>query len=336
METRVLKVSEASTLECAHRLQQNEPVALPTETVYGLAANGLNEIALRTIFEVKGRPLIDPLILHFKNLDQIKEYVIASPLLDTLAAAFWPGPLTLIVQKKSTIPDLATAGMASVAVRIPSNPAFKAVLESVSFPLAAPSANPFGYVSPTCAEHVLKTLGGRISTILDGGPTNFGIESTILDVRRIDSPRILRHGPILTEEIEAVIGRQLVNQNVSTQDANTSQIAPGQLKQHYSPNTTVELIPYGSWKDVTMTRYRTSETNKIAYVYTQKPELLSENVYWLSETGNVQEIAHNLFATLQKLDQLSFETLRVEMSNDISLGLAINDRLRRAAAKFNV
>jgi L-threonylcarbamoyladenylate synthase len=332
MKTRVLKASLASTRECVQLLQKGYPVALPTETVYGLAANGLDESALRKIFEVKGRPLIDPLILHFKSLTHVKEHAQDNHLLSKLAKLFWPGPLTLIVAKKTSIPDLATAGMKSVAVRVPSNTVFRSILETIDFPLAAPSANPFGYISPTTAEHVLSTLGNRIHLILDDGPTNYGVESTILDIRNPLKPTILRHGPILIEDLERCLGVTILDPKTDGDNQFENQVAPGQLKQHYSPHTALSLLPYGTWKRGINLKL-SAGPEKIALVYTRKPKVICDQTYWLSEVGNMDEIARNLFSTLHKLDAMKLDKVYIELPSKNGFGAAINDRLQRAAAK---
>lgn len=331
METAILKHTPENILACAKWLREGETVALPTETVYGLAANALNERALRKIFEVKGRPLIDPLIVHFHSLEAAKRHIETNDLLDKLAVAFWPGPLTLILQKKASIPDVATAGKPSVAIRIPSNPSFRAVLESVDFPLAAPSANPFGYISPTEAGHVFKTLNGRVPVILDGGPSTFGLESTILDIRNPRKPRICRHGPVLKNQLEDLLKQPVYENTIpsESEDTSSAQIAPGMLTQHYSPHTPLTLLPYGAWEN----RIRETELSKPAYLFSRKPETYLDNQFWLSEDGNLPEIAHNLFSVLQKLDHMEFDRIYVELSPDTGIGIAINDRLNRAAAK---
>jgi L-threonylcarbamoyladenylate synthase len=226
-----------------------------------------------------------------------------------------------VLPKKDTISDLVTAGLPSVAVRIPRHPIFRSLLERLDFPLAAPSANPFGYVSPTLAEHVAATLGDRILAILDGGACEHGVESTIVDLRNPDAPMILRPGPLSAEQL----GMQDVEvERVSNKSA---QPAPGMLTQHYSPHTPITLFRHGERQSY----IKKSE----AVLYNTKPaaDELSENTFWLSESGELVEIAHNLFMLIQKLDVRSYAQLHVEQAEDVGIGIAVNDRLSRAAAK---
>jgi L-threonylcarbamoyladenylate synthase len=325
------KILEANTVNldhCAELLRSEEVVGMPTETVYGLAGNALNEASVRKIFDVKGRPLIDPLIVHFSTIEAAEAHIETNDSVRKLADAFWPGPLTMVVPKKASIPDLATAGLPSVAIRVPQHPIFRAVLERLDFPLAAPSANPFGYVSPTLASHVAHTLGSRIQAVLDGGPCNFGLESTIIDLRNPQAPVILRHGPITEAQINEILDVP-VTAHVSTGNDNAAQSAPGLLTKHYSPEAKVTLIPHG---EVTAEVPATT----IALICNQKPIWHTDqaNVFWLSESGDLSEVAHNLFELIQRLDQQGYQQLLIELAQEEGLGQAINDRLRRAAAKL--
>jgi len=330
ISSKILEPNTENITLCADLLGKGEVVALPTETVYGLAANGLDPIALRKIFEVKGRPLIDPLIIHFKDLDSALPHIQANAHVEALAKAYWPGPLTMVVPKKSSIPDIATACKDSVAIRIPANPIFRAVLKPLAFPLAAPSANPFGYVSPTQAQHVQHTLGSRIQAILDGGEADYGLESTIIDLRPSDALRILRHGPITQEQLEVSLGCPVIDQTTTKSNDRHAQLAPGSLTQHYSPNTQLVLMPLES------TRSPKNNTTD-AFIFLKKPSnnSITEHTYWLSDSGDLKEIAHNLFGLIQQLDQMQFDRIHIQLAPDTDLGKAINDRIRRAAAKFN-
>jgi len=307
---------------CANLLRDGAVVGVPTETVYGLAGNALCESSVRKIFEAKGRPLIDPLIVHFSSIEKAEAHVEFNDHARELAARFWPGALTLVLPKKGTISDLVTAGLASVAVRVPGHPVFRALLERLDFPLAAPSANPFGYVSPTLAEHVESTLGNRILAVLDGGACEYGVESTIVDLRNPDVPKILRPGPISAKALRI----QNTDTPTATSDE-TAQAAPGMLTQHYSPNTSITLFAHGEQAD----GIQESE----AVVYNTKPATseLAANRFWLSESGELSEIAHNLFMLIQKLDHANYTRLHVERAEDAGIGVAVNDRLSRAAAK---
>ncbi len=320
--------------QCQQLLEAGEIVAVPSETVYGLAGNALDEAAVRRIFSVKGRPLIDPLICHFASMEAIRKVVSVPTEMELLAEAFWPGALTIVTHKQNKIPDIVTAGLPSAAVRMPSQPTFRSLLQSLDFPLAAPSANPFGYVSPTSANHVEQTLGNKVPAILDDGHCQIGIESTILDLREPSQPVILRYGPIQPEEIQSILKTTIKDAvhtpSVRAQNPHYNQVAPGRLSQHYSPNTEVELIQNGSTSNLPVHTDIAIVINKRLNSSATVP-----NLYWLSEDGNLPTIAHNLFETLQKLDQLGYAKMIVEKCPDQGLGRAINDRLERAAYKRN-
>ena len=313
---------------CANLLRGGDVVGVPTETVYGLAGNALSHDCAHKIFNVKGRPLIDPLIVHFADTAAAKIHIVNNDAIDKLAAVFWPGPLTMVVGKRASIPDLITAGLPSVAIRVPQHPVFRKLLQQVDFPLAAPSANPFGYVSPTLASHVQRTLGNKIKAILDGGPCNFGLESTIVDLRDPARPAILRHGPITQEQLSQALD-QLVADHSFTAGENQAQSAPGQLSKHYSPNAQVQLL---SAEEIKTT---TPPDSHCAHIWLSKPcsQDITPHIYWLSESSALDEIAHNLFELIQRLDQQGYSTLKIEFAPNIGIGQAINDRLRRAAAK---
>ena len=322
---KILQASAENIDLCLDLLRDEAVVGVPTETVYGLAGNALKEESVRKIFEVKGRPLLDPLIVHFSSLKQAEAHVEFNERARALAAQFWPGALTLVLPKKATISDLVTAALPSVAVRVPGHPIFRSLLERLEFPLAAPSANPFGYVSPTLAEHVAATLGDRILAVLDGGACEHGVESTIADLRNPDAPKILRPGPLTAEQL----GMQSIELEQSSNQS--AQVAPGMLTQHYSPNTAITLFEHGEQPSFV----QTSE----AVLYNTKPatDERAENTFWLSESGDLAEIAHNLFMLIQKLDLRGCYTqLQVERAEHAGIGLAVNDRLSRAAAKRSV
>lgn len=305
----------------AEKLREGELVAIPTETVYGLAANAFDPSACRKVFEAKGRPQSDPLIVHIGASFDIERIAYPNELLKRLEKRFWPGPLTLILRKKKPLPDVVTSGLDSVAVRMPAHPLLQQLLARVDFPIAAPSANPFAYVSPTTAQHVAESLGERIAYILDGGPCTIGIESTILDIRNADSPRLLRPGKIGHEQLSEILERP-----VSTPHHNTSPpVAPGQMKKHYSPKTRVELcdsLPNGA---------EARPPPGTGYLYFRKPAAHGAGVFWLTDDGSLEEAAQNLFLRLREIDGKCFETILVERAPDNGIGRAINDRLRRAA-----
>lgn len=318
---KILQATAENIDLCVDLLRDEAVVGVPTETVYGLAGNALKDVSLRKIFEVKGRPMLDPLIVHFSSIEQAEIHAEFNERARALAAQFWPGALTLVLPKKDTISDLVTAALPSVAVRVPGHPIFRSLLERLEFPLAAPSANPFGYVSPTLAEHVVATLGDRILAVLDGGACEHGVESTIVDLRDPDAPKLLRPGPLSAEQL----GMQDVEMELKQSSNELAQAAPGMLTQHYSPNTPITLFGH----DQQPNNVQKSE----AVLYNTKPTgILAENTFWLSESGDLTEIAHNLFMLIQKLDVRDYTQLKVERAEHVDIGIAVNDRLSRAAA----
>ncbi|WP_448520421.1 L-threonylcarbamoyladenylate synthase [Rhodoflexus sp.] len=306
----------------AAHLQAGEVVAIPTETVYGLAGNALFDKALATIFQVKNRPQFDPLIVHIADAAQVSRYATDFPeKARQLAAQFWPGPLTLLLPKKDIIPDLCTSGLPRVALRVPNHPLTLELLKKLPFPLAAPSANPFGYISPTTAQHVADQLGDKIPYILDGGNCNVGIESTIIGFEE-DEAVVYRKGGLSVEAIEAVIGKVRVMQHSTSQPA-----APGMLKSHYAPRIPVVL---GNLDEL-LKQAHPQETGILSFQkkYNQIPD--NQQVI-LSATGDYAEAAQRFFAALRYLDSLPLSVIFAELLPEEGLGRAINDRLRRAAA----
>ncbi|MDX1685349.1 MAG: L-threonylcarbamoyladenylate synthase [Saprospiraceae bacterium] len=302
-------------------LTEGEVVAIPTETVYGLAGNGTSTETAARIFEIKNRPRFDPMILHFRDLSAIQSFVIDIP--DNgrkLAEALWPGPLTLLLEKTKKVPDLVTSGSPKVAVRVPSHPMLVQVLGALDFPLAAPSANPFGYISPTTAQHVADQLGDQIPYILDGGPCTIGLESTIVDVTG-SKAKVLRKGGVTIESIEELVGP------VDVEERSTSRpSAPGMLQSHYAPKTKFKL---------------TDRSLKLEGVNVDKVGVLAFQEYWpgvprenqilLSESGDLYEAARSLFAAMREMDNQGFEIIYSSLVPDKGLGRAINDKLRRAS-----
>lgn len=302
-------------------LLEGELVAIPTETVYGLAANALNPDAVTKIFVVKERPSFDPLIVHVASIEQTQKLVTAIPQKAIqLAEHFWPGPLTLVLPKQSIIPDIVTSGLSTVGIRCPDHDLTRQLLSELPFPLAAPSANPFGYISPTTAEHVNSQLGNKIKYILDGGPCRVGLESTIVGFEN-DQTMIYRRGGISEEEIENVIGE------VSYKLISSNPVAPGQLDSHYAPNKKFYLGDINQLKkkfigtEVGVLRFMGNSDSSDGYQLT------------LSQSGNLEEAARNLFAALRQFDQMEIEVILAETVPDLGIGKAINDRLRRAATK---
>ena len=314
----------------ANQLRAGELVAVPTETVYGLAADALNPRACAKIFRAKGRPTQDPLIVHIHSFAQLDLLCTPNTVALKVARKFWPGPLTLVLPKKPCVPGIVTAGRDSVAIRMPGHALFRELLKLADLPLAAPSANPFGYISPTSAEHVRQSLGSEIRYILDGGPSEIGVESTILDLREPSRPTLLRPGAVTASELARVIRKPVrrAKFNAATPDTSRGQIAPGMLARHYSPRTPVTLHP--RMPSVTRARDATAE----AFVYLRRPKgVLTPNVFWFDARGELSGVAHELFSLLRQLDLMKFERIHVERAPDRGLGLAINDRLTRAAAK---
>ena len=311
-------IQEAKTL-----LQNGEVVAIPTETVYGLAANALNATAVAKIFEAKNRPFFDPLIVHVASVEEAGKYVqaIPAPLL-RLMHTFSPGPLTVLLKKKDVIPDIVTSGLDTVGIRIPNHPLTQALLAELDFPLCAPSANPFGYVSPTSAQHVFNQLADRIPFILDGGKCSVGVESTIVGMENGEVV-VYRLGGIAIEDIERVAGK--VKFNIS-QGSNPK--APGMLDVHYAPSTQLHV---GDVRSLA-TQFQALRLGLISFsdAYSDYP-FIQRNV--LSPTGNLNEAAANLFEALRSFDETSIDIIIAETFPEEGLGRAINDRLRRASTK---
>jgi L-threonylcarbamoyladenylate synthase len=315
----------------AKRLQAGDLVAVPTETVYGLAGNALDPKACAKIFRAKGRPSQDPLIVHLHSVQQLESVCEPNAPAFLLARKFWPGPLTLVLPRKAVVPDIVTAGRDSVAVRMPSHALFRRLLKLTDRPLAVPSANPFGYLSPTSAEHVREGLGTKIHYILDGGPARIGVESTIVDLRDPNRPSILRPGAVTAAELENVLGKPLAQRSPPARREGLSglgEVAPGMLSRHYSPRT--PLMLHDRLESIAEARTKPSE----AFVYLRRPQgSLPANVFFLDRAGELSGIARRLFATLRKLDGMNFRCIHIERAPAIGLGVAINDRLTRAAAQ---
>jgi L-threonylcarbamoyladenylate synthase len=325
---RIYRGTTRNLRHLAGKLRQGELVAVPSETVYGLAGDALNPLACRKIFTVKDRPRTDPLIVHIHRLDQLELIARPNPAARALAKACWPGPLTLILPKQDCVPAEVTAGGASVAVRMPAHPLFLRLLRTVGRPLAAPSANPFGYVSPTTAGHVRDGLGDRIRYILDGGPAKVGLESTIVDLRDPARPRLLRPGAISRAELQRLLGRPVATGPRRAATGRQVLPAPGLLRRHYSPRTRVRLHDR-----LTLAQAARSKPGQ-AWVFVKKPEgRLPANVFWLDAKGDLHGAARRLFSRLRQLDRGGYTMLHLERAAGTDLADAINDRLRRAAAR---
>lgn len=305
-------------------LLKNELVAIPTETVYGLAGNAYSESALKKIFKLKNRPFYNPLILHISSVNYLKEVAVNIPKIALkLAEEFWPGPLTLVLQKKSHISDLITASKDTVAVRVPNHPVALALLNKLDFPIAAPSANPFGSISPTNAEHVFNYFGEAINVILDGGECEKGLESTIIGFEN-NNPILYRHGAISLEEIEKIVGKLIITTN-----SDNSPNAPGMLSRHYAPttdtyltNNIAELIKCFEGRKIGLLLFKNHIQNK---------NIFHQEI--LSKSGDFNEAAKNLYAAMHRLDQNKLDVILAERLPDKGLGKTINDKLERATKK---
>ncbi len=322
----------------AEILRRGGLVAFPTETVYGLGADALNERAVARVFEVKGRPRFDPLIVHMAAIESLAQLAAEfPPAAQQLAERFWPGPLTLVLPKTGLVPDLVTAGCPTVALRIPDHPVALELLRAVDRPIAAPSANPFGRVSPTTAEHVREQLGDRIDMILDGGPCRVGVESTVVQLTGGEAV-LLRPGGTTLEEIEAVIGKVQLSRPEPGDADQTGMLSPGTLPQHYAPATPLIL-----WMraDVTPAAGVTAMARRVDRNQPGRWGLLAfrpvddvqvfERVEVLSPGGDLREAAAGFFAALRRLDAAGLDLIVAETFPESGLGRALNDRLRRAA-----
>ena len=308
-------------------LRQGQLVAIPTETVYGLAGNALDVKAVSSIFETKNRPSFDPLILHVASLEQVSPFVAEFPeKLKRLAEAFWPGPMTVLLPRKASVPDLVTSGLDRVAVRVPNHPLTLALLAQLDFPLAAPSANPFGYISPTQAGHVDAQLGTQIPYILDGGACAVGLESTIVGMEG-EQVVIYRLGGLDLSKIEAVVG-QVTVQAHSSSNPN----APGQLASHYAPRKPFVL---GNLKELVPQMIQQGKKVGVLSFSAHFPAVPADRQVVLSATQDLQEAAQRLFMGMRLLDESPAVVILAEFVPEIGLGRAINDRLKRAAAQPN-
>jgi L-threonylcarbamoyladenylate synthase len=327
MPARIYSPSPANLRHLAGVLRRGGLVAMPTETVYGLAANALDAKACRAIFRAKGRPANDPLIVHVLDLAHAEELAEFTPDARRLARRFWPGPFTLVLPKKACVPDIVTSGGPTVAIRSPAHPLARRLLRLAGIPLAAPSANLFGYISPTEAGHVVEGLGRRIACVLDGGTCAVGVESTILDLTEPRRPQILRPGAVTAAALEKFLSRsvQAAPRTGKATKPASPLAAPGMMEKHYSPRTPLRLTPPG----------RLQAAN-VAGIYLRKPAgRTSGNVYWLSSRGSLAEIARNLYRVLRAADEGGWKEIHVEPIPAEAGGLAtaLRDRLQRAAAK---
>jgi len=361
VETRILNTNNPRRLSeamkaAAGQLADGQCVGLPTATVYGLAGDALRPDAATQIFEAKERPFFDPLIVHLPSRDWLNRVTRipeeSRAMVEALIAKFWPGPLTLVLPRQAIVPDIVTAGLETVAVRMSAHPVFRAVVEHYGQPLAAPSANRFGHISPTAADHVMSELGGRIPLIIDGGPTQHGVESTIV---KVDAGELslLRAGPITPEDLGGVFqalcqshGHQPSDAEmeafyerlgvsfaaISRGEENVTMVAPGQMESHYAPRTPLRLIEPGVQVEI----YHGEEeaSVRLGSLAFRRPSTAAhfacEEI--LSPTGDLREAAASLFAKMRRLDEARLDMIIAEQVPEHGLGIAIMDRLRKAAA----
>lgn len=314
----ILAATPEAIAAAADLIRRGEVVAFPTETVYGLGANATDASAVARVFAIKARPSFDPLIVHIDSAAMLESVAAAlPPTAAALTERFWPGPLTIVLPKAGRICDITTAGLSSVAVRMPDHPVARALIGAAGCPIAAPSANPFGYVSPTTAAHVGSQLGAQIPLILDGGPCRVGVESTIISFLD-DDPALLRAGGVALEDIEGLIGSVRVATDPSLP------IAPGQLPRHYAPHTPILIVD-----GVGAVTQRAGAALLLPAPHADTQGFA--HVRLLSNDGAMITVAANLFAALRELDAGGFARIYAVAVAETGLGRAIMDRLRRAS-----
>jgi L-threonylcarbamoyladenylate synthase len=331
----ILEPDEGNLRRAAELIARGGLVAFPTETVYGLGADAFDARAVARVFEAKARPSFDPLIVHVASVEQVasvaREFGAKAR---ALAKALWPGPLTLVMPKLDAVPDIVTAGLPTVAVRLPAHPVARAIIELSGTAVAAPSANPFGYLSPTRAEHVARMLGDKVDLIVDGGSCAVGVESTVLDAT-CDPPRILRPGGTSAESIEAVIGPVArPGRAGAAAAAGAAQAGPGMLDSHYAPRTPLRLVAeggLGSARPKGRAAALVLDPRRLGSLGQAAGRFAHTRV--LTMSGDLVEAAAALFAALHELDQGGFDEIWAERVPDEGLGPAINDRLYKASAK---
>jgi len=324
----LLTTSTRDIERAAEAIRNGLLVAIPTETVYGLGADAWNKVALARVFEAKRRPSFDPLIVHVAEPDGASEVAdLSVPYAAALAGRFWPGPLTMVLPKSDRVPDLATSGLPTVAVRCPAHTVARQIIARAGVPVAAPSANPFGYLSPTRAAHVVAQLGDRVDFIVDGGPCQVGVESTVLDLSS-DPPLVLRPGGLPVELLaEMIPGLQVFDR------ATTSPRAPGQLPSHYAPASPLYLVEPGGFSGAWPTGRAAALCFGVASARAASVSGRWALVVDLSPRGDAVEAAAALFDALHELDAAGFDELWAERLPDAGIGRAVNDRLFKASVK---
>jgi L-threonylcarbamoyladenylate synthase len=320
----ILSASDTESIRRAGRIiKTGGLVAFPSETVYGLGCDAMNAEAAAKVFEAKQRPQFDPLIVHIADLTQLEMVIASLPAVgQRLIDAFWPGPLTLVLPKQPAIPDLITAGLSTVAVRMPNHPVAQSLIREAGTPIAAPSANLFGYVSPTTAQHVATGLGSTVDLILDDGPCPIGVESTIVSLAG-SQPELLRPGSITIEQLSSIVGS--IRQSLSV---NYTPIAPGQLSRHYATQTPLTILASAGARPILKDGVR---AGLLIHSHPRDTDDRFAAVEVLSSTGDLREAARHLFAALRRLDSLGLDRIYAEPCQEEGLGVAIMDRLRRCA-----
>jgi len=332
----ILSTKEADLLRAAQALREGKLVVIPTETVYGLGANAFDENAVARVFEAKARPTFDPLIVHIARIEDIG--LVAREVSESarsLARALWPGPLTMILPKKLEVPDIVTAGLPTVAVRFPKHPVAQRIIELAGIPVAAPSANPFGYISPTTAAHVISMLKDRVDFVVDGGPCDVGVESTVIDMTGA-RPVLLRPGGMPLEAIEAVVGPAVIPPR-SSHHAGEALSSPGQTLSHYAPSTPLYLFEANSLPSAAQRLGILHPSVALVYTSARAQEIDSSHVFdaveALASGMDMREAAARLFSVLHEFDSRRLKAIYAERLPETGLGRAINDRLYRASKK---
>ena len=332
MKTLLLKASVPQDVETAARIiRDGGLVGMPTETVYGLAANALDEKAVRKIFAAKGRPQDNPLIVHISEFSQIRPLVRRVPEgAGKLAAAYWPGPMTMVLEKSALIPEITCAGLPTVGIRFPSHPAARALISAAGVPIAAPSANLSGLPSTTTAEHVMRDMNGRIDAVLDGGPCGVGVESTIVTLAS-DPPRLLRPGGITLEQLRAVLGRVDVDNAVMNPlPKGAHPLSPGMKYKHYSPKANVIILRGGEAAYAGYVNTH-AEPGVAALCYCGEEKLLRVPAVCYGGETDYSAQARDLFDALRRLDDIGAKTVYARCPEPKGVGLAVYNRLMRAA-----
>ncbi|MDO5558679.1 MAG: L-threonylcarbamoyladenylate synthase [Oscillospiraceae bacterium] len=330
-EIKYLSNTENDLEIAALLLKNGEIVGIPTETVYGLGADATNADAVRKIFEVKGRPSDNPMIVHICDMDMLREYADDIPtVVYRLAEKFWPGPLTMVLSKRSNIPDVVSAGLDTIGLRMPDNEATLKIIKNLGRPVAAPSANKSGYPSPTTAQHVYDDMNGKIAAVVDAGPCTVGVESTVISFEGYDSVRILRPGYITPEQLRTVVDDVVVDNSITSDEpVNVQEVrSPGMKYKHYSPKARVILVREGLEM---FKKYVSQQSDENAYSLIFDYDVPDFPYKYMTYGSTPEEQAQQIFAKLREADKMGIETLYVRAPRKEGVGLAVYNRLIRAA-----